>query len=83
MLLSTYINRIEQLDQLIRLKATGPPEELAEKLGITVRQWYRLRKELVDEWNFPIAYSTERKSYYYTRSGAFIFKFQERFEAGY
>jgi hypothetical protein len=29
-----YLDRIKHMDELIRRKATGPPDEFAEKVGI-------------------------------------------------
>ncbi len=65
MSLASYIHRIEQLDQLIRLKSTGSPKQLAAKLGISERAWYQLREELVHEFGFPISYCRRNRTYYY------------------
>lgn len=72
MSLVAHINRIEQLDQLIKLNATGSPKELAFKLGISERAWYTLRDELIHEFGFPISYCRRKKTYYYSRKD-FIF----------
>lgn len=50
-----YINRLSQINQLINLKITGSPKELAYKLGISERQVYKYisdLKELGAEINF-------------------------------
>jgi hypothetical protein len=77
MAIKRYIDRVQYLDYLIRTRATGTPEELARKLGLSKRAWFELRSELVEEFDFPIAYCPYRQSYYYTRSGNFRFGFTE------
>jgi hypothetical protein len=70
-MIKKYLNRLEQIDYLIRNKATGTPKEMAKKLGICERAWYKLRDELVNDLNLPIAYCSIQRSYYYTISGKF------------
>jgi AraC-like DNA-binding protein len=40
--------QLEQIDQLIRMKATGPPKKLASRLNLSERHTYRLINELRD-----------------------------------
>ena len=68
--LKKYITRVEQLDQLIRMKATGTPTSCAAKLGISKRSLYELITELKDGFGFPIAYDRTRESFVYTKQGA-------------
>ncbi len=49
------INLIEQMHQLIRLKATGTPEQFANKLGYSERQVFRLINAMKSK-GFPIIY---------------------------
>ena len=56
---------VERINQLIRLKATGSPTELANKLNICERQVYRIIDELKTT-GLPIQYCKKRKTYYYT-----------------
>ena len=59
-----YFNRIKAMDNCIRRKATGTPEEFAEKMNFsrsTLMEYIKLLKEL----NAPIEYDNLRKSYYY------------------
>ncbi len=77
MSLYKYLNRIERLDSLIRRKSTGPPKELARKLGISERWLYKLLGELKEELNCPIAYDQQRQSYVYEEKGKMFFGFQE------
>ncbi|GAB3023558.1 hypothetical protein [Spirosoma pulveris] len=71
-------NRLRFLDSLIRKRATGSPKELAQRLGITERAWYKIRDELINDLNLPLAYDPVRKTYYYTEEGQFIFGFQRK-----
>lgn len=52
------------MDDLIRRKATGTPEEFAEKMDLSrsaLLKYIKLLKEL----NAPVKYDQERRSYYY------------------
>lgn len=69
-------NRFSYLDSLIRMRATGCPKKLAERLGITERAWYKIRDELVNDLNVPLAYDPQQQTYYYTQKGQLIFRFQ-------
>ena len=75
MLLYDKIKKIEQLDGLIKRKATGTPEDLAQKLGISPASWYRLRDQLVNGFGFPIEYCPVKRTYFYTEEGTFTFGF--------
>jgi hypothetical protein len=70
-MIQKHLNRLEQIDYLVRNKATGNPKEMAKKLGISERAWYKLRDELIKDLNFPIAYCSIQRTYYYTASGKF------------
>ena len=67
--LRKYLNRVERFDQLVREEHTGPPEEFARKIGLSKRAFHELRTELIEDFECPIAYSSERKTYYYTEKG--------------
>jgi hypothetical protein len=59
-----YLRRLERIDDLIRRKATGTPEEFAERLGLcrsALMEYLREMKEI----GAPIAYCRHRESYYY------------------
>ena len=59
-----YLNRVKKMDGLIRRKATGTPEEFAEKMGlsrIALLKYIKLLKEM----NAPVEYDYNRRSYYY------------------
>lgn len=58
------LNAIERLDQLIRLKATGSPDTIANQLGISRRAVFNLIN-LMKGMNAPIEYCNYQQSYYY------------------
>ncbi len=74
------IRRIERIDQLIRLKATGKPYELAQKLGISESQLYEVLNIMKLELGGPILYSRNLQSYYYPRDIKFKCSFEENSE---
>ena len=68
-------DKIDQIDQLIKLKATGTPKLLAEKLNTTERSVYRIIKQL-KELGCPIYFDNQRQSYCYKCKGKLKFKFE-------
>lgn len=73
MTISKQLNRIERLHQLIRLKATGSPKSLANRLDFSERQLYRLIDEM-KIMGFPITYCKKRQSYFYQHEISFKFE---------
>ncbi|WP_103068122.1 hypothetical protein [Aquimarina sediminis] len=69
-----HIEIIERMDQLIRLQATGSPDEFALRLGISRTKLYRMLK-IIKRLNAPIAYDTPMQSYIYTETVKFSFGF--------
>ena len=65
MTINKYVNRLRQINQLIRQQRTGSPKELAIKLGISERQVYNSIDYLRDK-EVPISYCRFRKTYYYS-----------------
>ena len=72
-----YTERLNQINYLIKQKATGCPKEFAQKLGITERAWYKLRDSLIHDLELPIAYCPIKRSYYYTEEGSFEIGFKK------
>lgn len=73
----TFIEKlkcIERVDQLIRLKATGTPQELAKRLNMSKRSVCNLINEMRD-MGAEIEYCTRHRSYCYERELHFIFGF--------
>lgn len=81
MSLHKYIERIKFIDYLIRKRATGNTEDLAQKLDLSVSGTFKFIKELKEE-GFPICYSKKCKSYCYTKEGRLVSSlFEAEFEA--
>jgi DNA-binding IclR family transcriptional regulator len=57
---------LSRLDDLIKMKATGAPQELAQKLGISRSSLFRYLDEL-KKLNAPVRFCTKRKSYLYEK----------------
>lgn len=68
--LTQQIAILERMDQLIRLKATGRPKQLAERLEVSEATVFRMI-ETMKEMNAPICYDLTRQSYVYTESTRF------------
>jgi len=68
------LNRIDRVDQLIRLKATGTPKRLATRLKISESSLYELLK-IMKEMGAPIYYCSNRESYCYKEHVTFIYGF--------
>lgn len=58
------LNVIERLDQLIRMKATGSPDELAQRLEVTRSTVYEIIA-CMKSLGADISYCKNRKSFYY------------------
>ncbi|MFA8298682.1 MAG: HTH domain-containing protein [Hyphomicrobiales bacterium] len=67
---------LKRIDQLIRLRATGTPSELANKINVSERCIYNYLN-FMKELGCPISYSHSIKSYYYEYEGKFFFGFIE------
>lgn len=68
------IRVIERIDQLVRLKCTGPPKELACKLEVSETTVYRIL-DAMKQFEAPIVYSMSKQSYVYENQVAFKFGF--------
>ncbi len=75
--MSILFNReeFERLDQLIRLKSTGNPTELAEKFKVTERTIYRIINKL-KAIGCPIYYDKTKCSYCYEYEGKILIKYE-------
>ncbi|KPM33328.1 Hypothetical protein I595_231 [Croceitalea dokdonensis DOKDO 023] len=68
--LTKQIALLERVDQLIRLKATGRPKNLAERLNVSQATVFRMI-ETMKELNAPVYYDLARQSYAYSEPTAF------------
>ncbi len=60
------LSRLQRMDQLIRLKATGNPKEFAARLGISESLLY-YNLDLLKSMGGPIRYCKEKGRYEYER----------------
>lgn len=64
MSLSKYIARLQRMDLLIALKATGSPEEFASKMNLSRSTLFETLQEMKG-MGVDIRYSNIRETYYY------------------
>jgi len=62
--LTKQISLIERIDQLVRLHATGTPQALASRLGISKAKLYRVI-DVMKELRAPIVYNIALRSFEY------------------
>lgn len=74
---TAIINRMERIDRLTRLKATGTPTTLARRLEISERCLYRTI-EMMKDFGAPIYYCNNRQSYCYESNVKFTFGFTDK-----
>jgi len=74
-----YLERIERIDQLIRLKATGSPKEFARKLGISKSTLYEYLKN-IKNIGADITYDKNNNSFRYLENGKLKKLCFEKFE---
>jgi hypothetical protein len=67
MLLFETIDRMTRMHQLIRLEATGSPDEFAGKLNLKKRQLYNILEEFKD-YGADVRYSRLKNSFYYNNN---------------
>ncbi len=75
MSINIYIERIQRIDKLIRMNATGTPQELAGKIGISRRMLYEYL-EIMNDFGAPLYYNKSLKSYVYEENVKFIIGFK-------
>ncbi|MEW7278824.1 hypothetical protein ABW636_09525 [Aquimarina sp. 2201CG1-2-11] len=61
------IAMIERMDRLIKLQATGAPEDFARRLGISKPKLYRMIR-LMKKLEAPVVYDIALQSFVYTKS---------------
>jgi biotin operon repressor len=69
-----YINKILRINTLVKLRATGSPRELADKLGMSERSVYEYISNM-KELGAPIAFSYSHNSYIYYKEGDLVIGF--------
>ncbi len=73
------LRQLERLDQLIRMKATGSPKDLAGRMEVSERTIYNLIDSL-RMFGAEVCYCRNRGSYYYENEIKFRFDFVLREE---
>ena len=68
------IEMIERIDRLIRMQATGSPEYLASRLGISKPTLYRIIRTM-KTLNAPVVYDYSLQSFVYEKAVGFQFGF--------
>ena len=71
MSLKLQLERLRYIDSLIRRKATGNQQALADKLQLSRSGLNKLLKEM-REMGFPIRYSHQKQTYYYEQDGRMV-----------
>jgi hypothetical protein len=74
MSLLKYIERLKRMDDLIKRKATGCPDEFADKLGIS-KSMLMLNLAELKEMGALIRYDSNRKTYFYEQGCRLKFEF--------
>lgn len=76
MAIDTYFEKISRIDRLIRLKATGSPADLAQRLEISESGLYRYIGYM-RLMSAPIVFCKSLNSYVYVSNGKFQVGFMD------
>lgn len=68
--------KLDRLDALVRRQATGSPEQLSGRLGMSRSSLFELIAFLRDEMQAPIRYSKNLRSYIYEYVPKFYLGFE-------
>lgn len=63
-----FVERIDRIEDLIRKEATGTPQQLAAKIGISRRMLYNYLDYLKNEKGITIAYDRVGRTYRFSHS---------------
>ncbi len=72
------VDKLLRIDQLIRMKATGQPHELAKRLRLAPSTIYQYMDIMRNVLNAPIKYCNHRRSYIYEEEGNLFMGFKNR-----
>lgn len=67
-----YIDRLIRMDALIKMKATGTPDQFASKLGIKRSTLFQILQD-IRRMDVDIKYSCARQSYYYANGKRIVY----------
>jgi len=71
-----YYNRLERIDQMIRLKCTGNSFEFANKLGIS-RSLLMQDMMVLKDLGANVSYDRIKKTFFYHEKGKLYFRFKK------
>lgn len=72
------VDKLHRIDQLIRMKATGQPHELAKRLKISPSTLYEYIDLMRSVLLAPIRYCHIKRSYVYEEDGKLFIGFKNR-----
>ncbi len=75
MSLFKYIARLQRMDSLIAMKATGPPEAFAYKMNLSRSTLFETLQEMKG-MGVDIRYSNIRETYYYGDARRIVIKIE-------
>lgn len=75
-MLPSFVTRLERLNNLIQIKATGSPKQLSDRLNISERSLYEYIS-LLKEMGAPLHYDRFRETYFYDNGFTFSLRFQK------
>lgn len=75
MSLLKYVERMKRMDDLIRRKATGTPEEFGQMLGIS-KSMLMINLAELKKMGAPVKFSAIKRTYYYERECRLLFEFE-------
>ncbi len=64
MIIISTLERLKQINELIKTKSTGSPKDFSKRMGISESHLYRCINEM-KEMGAPIKFCRHRNSYYY------------------
>ena len=67
------LSRYARVDRLLRRRSTGNRDELAKKLGVSVRTLYRIKEDL-EYFGAQIGYDSVLQSYFYIKPPRGLFE---------
>ena len=76
--LTDYIMRLQAMDKLIQLKATGNASEFAQKVALSRSTIYKYL-EILKDLGAPIDYCTKRRTYYYQKPVKLEIAFKDKY----
>lgn len=77
MVKTEFIQMLNRMDHLIRMRSTGSPGDFAGKLSISERSLYNYLA-LMKELGAPVRYSRAGESYFYEENGRFVLEFEKQ-----